>query len=688
MKGGRPLPQYVEPYISKSKNDPYMPKIQKQNYGQRKREESYPTKGTDKEKMDEINSYLKNKKSIYENKDKQPMVNLQIYNKEDEKPKYKRNEAYDYMPAYARPEMLQQGYIDVPKLPIVNKNIINVSGGPLTNHSQLNTIYEGIFPESQVNLSFTTINERKTVRHFLRNVLINRTDGEDKPINGLGSHGLMNYLKFLNLNPLNSSIISNNPYQSLPDDMLIYGSCYPIKFDEKKGESCAKSSSAINVRIYRLTDDQFNSRQSKLSKYNHDVWRELGYYNNINENIIKNKICPNFTNHLMDFMSTNSGVDFDSLLASRKKVGGNSAVSGTYGTMTGGDFQLRPSKVIEKVRHPSTQNINVSMVGAAPAKLPGNTSKHCHVILTESPTHAFIKWASRKVEASGIVNKEIYTGFFSDDVWRSVYFQIAAALYTMQKEKFAYWEITIDNIFIKELSHHGNTPRYWLYIIDGFEFYVPNYGFMVVFDSVYKENDKAGENYKIYSNELYDTINDSKSDDNIEDIVFEGFKKIFNEDVFSDSTSTHGVIKPSNEIINWLNNINTSATNSSSDKSIKSYMLDNMSYYLHNRLGTYFKKRELSYINQSGVTCDLKPGKLYAYSPFFNEYKYVMLKKKVGGNSTQVEVITRNDSKEIITETVEGASLKSIFNHVKVDQLSNNGKVFTINNMIEKYIIQ
>jgi hypothetical protein len=113
-----------------------------------------------------------------------------------------------------------------------------------------------------------------------------------------------------------------------------------------------------------------------------------------------------------------------------------------------------------------------------------------------------------------------------------------------------------------------------------------------------------------------------------------------------------------------------------------------MSYYLHNRLGTYFKKRELSYINQSGVTCDLKPGKLYAYSPFFNEYKYVMLKKKVGGNSTQVEVITRNDSKEIITETVEGASLKSIFNHVKVDQLSNNGKVFTINNMIEKYIIQ
>ena len=48
--------------------------------------------------------------------------------------------------------------------------------------------------------------------------------------------------------------LSSNPYSSLPDIMIIYRSCYPIRMDQASNKiTCSKTSIGLNVRIYDMT---------------------------------------------------------------------------------------------------------------------------------------------------------------------------------------------------------------------------------------------------------------------------------------------------------------------------------------------------------------------------------------------------------------------------------------------------
>jgi hypothetical protein len=71
------------------------------------------------------------------------------------------------------------------------------------------------------------------------------------------------------------------------------------------------------------------------------------------------------------------------------------------------------------------------------------------------------------------------------------------------------------DIYIKDISQHENIVTYWKYKIKNFEFYVPNYGYLVLFDSNFKDlsnggftvlNKKSPLEYKIYSNIFKDNI--------------------------------------------------------------------------------------------------------------------------------------------------------------------------------------
>ena len=57
------------------------------------------------------------------------------------------------------------------------------------------------------------------------------------------------------------------------------------------------------------------------------------------------------------------------------------------------------------------------------------------VILTEAPTQNILNWATKTYEKdqSGSINKMIQTGFYSNEVWESILFQLYVALLCLYK---------------------------------------------------------------------------------------------------------------------------------------------------------------------------------------------------------------------------------------------------------------
>src|SRR5699024_6990050 len=88
----------------------------------------------------------------------------------------------------------------------------------------------------------------------------------------------------------------------------------------------------------------------------------------------------------------------------------------------------------------------------------------------------------------GIVQKQLCTGYHNPNVWFSILFQIVAGLYALQINGIYIHGMTLqDNIYIKDLRIKGNMGGYWKYIIDGITYYIPNYGFLVMIDTNYKD---------------------------------------------------------------------------------------------------------------------------------------------------------------------------------------------------------
>ena len=642
------------------------------------------------------------------------MVDLQVYQPPKPRPQsIKDKESINpvmYMPIpaqspYFPPQMNPQWpYYSSPQLvsPVVKQYSIN--NGPFVNYSTLSVVKEDALPKQFVNTS-NTLGERLNIYNFIRSVFIKYNDGEDIDLDGKGTNSLLSYLKFMELNPYNTSQHPDNPYKGLPDDMLLYRSCYPIRFDERTNSiQCAPNSIGMNIRIYRLSNAEYNIKKlDNKNFYEYDVWREVAYYEYMREQIIKRKVCPNFALLYAYYISERCNIDFNKV----KLMKGTHLKNPIKRTLQSQSQPILPNTPppIAQAMQQSNQNIQDGIQQVIQQTLGQTTindnfadfldknSGKGLVALTEAPTYNIYGWSSKSYKIEGNIQRMVNTGYHKSEIWMSIIFQLMSALYVLQLHKIAFDKFTIeDNVYIKDISQHENIITYWKYKVKNFEFYVPNYGYVLLVDSNFKDLEgphhtliKSLNNtqFKIYSNIFKDGV---YTDDAIDNLCFEAFKTAINPNAFSNAFTNYGGTKPPENVIALLQKIYNSATSVSANKDISSYIIEFMGKLLNNRVGTYLNESEIKNVRKD----DAKPfeaGQIIVQEVQSQTYKFVIF---VEQTNNLVTILTKEDhkSEDIIYGTIPRDSL---YNYSRYDTILQNYKPMEANlneeELLETYVI-
>lgn len=589
------------------------------------------------------------------------------------------------------------------KIPLQHVYNINLPG-PTGGHVELNRIVENILPGKELSLTSTTLGERLQMYNYVRSILIKYHDGEDISVDSKSNgqqRNLMSYLKFLEINPNHYSPISSNPYKGLPLGLLIYRSCFPIKLDERTNRVvCARESIGLNIRLYCLTLAEYYSwilRQVIYKEY--DVWRELSYYEYIRENILKKKESPHFPLLYSFFLSHDKKIDFLSLkkncLTQRDVLTKEwdkfvKAHRLRYNLMQ----MLGPGVVRQVPPTAAAMSTDPNHIRSMVTPLPDEKDPELQaysgttlIMVTEAPHHNMYQWASRIYNKEGIVEKMISHGFHTEQVWYSILFQLASALYVMQKHGIYMRNMTIhDNVYIKDLQVPGKPVGYWVYIINGISYYVPNHGYVVIVDSNFKDINPetrtlgTTREFKVYAEHLFGYNYQYR---NMKQAIYKNFQRIFNPNSFSKEHTQNNVIRPPDPIIQMLALIAQDTSTEDIGLIIRKYFTK----FLNNRIGTYLKKdTEVPYIRTN--TSDFEIGDMAVEIVGDEEYKWCMIASTVRDDVLDIITKKKPDLEHMETKEVRRETLLAYSAVEKIVQ--NNNRLesnLSTEELLETYII-
>jgi hypothetical protein len=490
---------------------------------------------------------------------------------------------------------------------VLSHNTYNVT---FANPSKVKEFKEDILPsrdESMLKYSMTTMSERLIIYQYIRSVLIRQSDGEN--INFISDKSaevlnLLSYLRILDLQPSKQDKIKNNPYGLLPKRLVIYNSCYPIRVDRASyNVGCAKNNIGVNIRIYQMTTGETLVNKYKNLPYkSFEVWREISVYEKIRDDILKAKLSPNFAALYAYYITSDTEIDFLKInrmrgrdIIHKKEKEQKLALTKLY-------KQEMESYLVSLQKY-STKDLK-KLVADVDIHKP---SDKCIIALTESPSQNIINWSSRLYEDNGLAKKMVNTGFHSAEVWTSVLFQLYQSLLCMYKFGISYYNFDLEsNVFIKSLKFDETNRGYWRYRINNIDFYIPNYGYLLMIDSAFSDvydndektlEDKTKELSVDYARipELKDTIPDSWKSleektrlthgdvkvEELDDITYktfsndliindkdeskiiklmnknkkrtlDNFEKAFDANIFTKDYSLNGGIKPDDKVLSML----------------------------------------------------------------------------------------------------------------------------------------
>lgn len=576
----------------------------------------------------------------------QPLINLQIA--QPQKPKNAIQPPLQFLPnttLYPNNPPLPLGTIQ-PSINVVNQYVIG-DQNPLQNHNKIQMIYEDVLPLKDLPNSLATVDDRIVLLNYIKHIIFKGKDGSDMSLIN-GTNSLYDRIKSIELNPYHNTfgVFKDNPYQTLPKYMLLYRSCYPIKRDTQTQTSvmCAKESIGMNVRMYRLKNVEIEPNKNGIGSIcDHNIWREIEYYNYVLAEIIKRKETPHFVTMIGYSICKDSKIDFEKI-------------------------ETRKNNGIPAIIAPKTINI-----GGIMKQNPDAYEDNIMVALTESPTYNIVGWASSAYRVSGKAKQMVNTGIHSVDIWRSIIFQILAGLYSMYKHGIHIYNFNlVDNVYIKDLPKTGTITSYWKYIVDGVSYYIPNYGFLVLFDSKYSDIVGSNQKYKMNGNifKKDDVVfGDDGINNNLNEEIMKLVRKTMNPNIFGNMfTNNNGQSPPSiithllGEIFKILNDGNIE-----NDIKIKKCMFDLFGSFMNNRIGTILSKIEQDDIVTTSK--DFKVGDIAVYEEGSNIYKFVfVLGTPIAG---QIKIMSKNNNN---TQSID-VPLGNLYEFTKLKPIVQNYKV-------------
>jgi hypothetical protein len=269
-----------------------------------------------------------------------------------------------------------------------------------------------------------------------------------------------------------------------------------------------------------------------------------------------------------------------------------------------------------------------------------------------------------------------------------------SALAVLQKHGIHIANMSLeDNVYIKDLYSEGTTIGYWIYIIDGISYYIPNYGYLVMIDSSFKDivptvraQERSGREYKINSSqELFDR---PAKESDIFELNYQNYRNIINTNAFTKEHTKNGVMRPPDEVISFIQDIM-----SDPEKDIAKIISNKFGRLMNNRIGTFLKKdvNNIETSNLRDVTGSFTPGEMVVQTVDNNTYKWVMVKSDIDSNGN-VKVMDRDDpNKNIFYEKTLPKSNLRQYSLSEVGKIEQNiiepNVIFNQANLLETYII-
>ena len=559
------------------------------------------------------------------------------------------------------------------------QKIYNISlSNPLGNYQIINEIYEDQLPRrlsGTGNYTAISLFERSQLIDFIRNIMIEVKDGEDMTITG-GKNSFLSYIKLLDINPYTNG----HPYENLSQNFLLYRAAYPIRLDMKsKNVKISKNSMGLNVRLYMMTMGDINCRKiNYIDADNFDLWRELKYYDWIKSNVCKQKVSPNFITPILYKIDTESKINWDKLEELKNKN--------------------KPQDVVKKLiinqKHVNDVHDEQSLFNVPTYNNKADITKNINkvlVLLTESPTTSIIQWSSPLYSLHGSVRKMISTGYHSPDVWNSILFQLIYALTVLYEKGICFENFNLaNNVYIKDIDYDANAIGSWIYKLDDIEYYIPNYGYILMIDSKYADInidtsllpvDSKHQVFKIHGS-LYKN-NSNFSSSQIKDKIMDQFKHIIDPDNFNHLFRMNKGAIPDKTVLDLLKLIH----DDNKKDSMKYYLHTYFKKYLHNRIGTLLTKFEKENVNTITIpNFDTYKGKLLVYQKRYQEFVWVLYVDNI--NQFSCNVITLEPNNSIYTTiNVNKTSLHELLGNEKIIPDSSKNMIFNESYIYETYNI-
>ena len=564
-------------------------------------------------------------------------------------------------------------YFPYQKFPLLKPNeiplqkIYNINlGNPAYHSTSLNTLYQNALPGKQYVYTMINLFERKQLINHLRSIMVNKIDGEDMTLQA-GKKSFLEYIKLVDFNPYK---IGRNPYAKLPLNFLLYSGAYPVRYNmESNTIEIAKQAMGLNLRIYNMEQGalRFTNASPEITYDNFDVWRDIKFYKYVKEELHDNNICPNFITYMLYKLDKLSKIDYNNLktiiLTHRNSTDINNtvAMNNTINKLLDSNKTLKDLANNSGLGSDLTKQSNISLIA-----------------ITEAPNSNLIEWASPIYDKSPASNIMVSTGYHAPEIWRSILFQIMYAMIVLQEKQIYIRDFCAENnLFIKDLFNDPNNIGHWIYNINNLNFYVPNYGYLVLIDNRFTDvtmTDTDNKYYKIEAPNLY-SIN-GYDITNIDNLIRESIRKFFTPTIFG-NYKEYGFVEPDISILNLMTTINSKLNN---DFRLKDVILECFPEFIHNRVGTLLTKVERDSLSLITMP-KLSEGNLVVWQSRYDEYMWAIYLGDIGKKK---QIIVKENGKVVRME-VFSYSLKEYPDANNLYQTSE--KTFRLNkdSLIETY---